>query len=108
MLRRMAAVLVAATVLVAAPLAQQPDVVEQSGAAFRAGVDLVSMNVTITDRDSRYVRDLDRDDFAIYEDGVQQDISFFNRSQLPIALSLLLDSSAQHGGPHRDAAVGGG
>jgi Ca-activated chloride channel family protein len=92
--RRIAAALVAAFALAAVPAAQQSDIIEQSGAAFRASIDLVSMNVTVTDRDRRYVRDLDQIDFAVYEDGVQQDISFFSRSQLPIALSLLLDSSA--------------
>jgi Ca-activated chloride channel family protein len=80
-----------ATVLAATVAAQQPI---DSGAAFRAGVDLVSMNVTVTDRESRYVRGLGQDDFAVYEDGVQQGISFFSQSQLPLALSLLLDSSA--------------
>ncbi len=64
--------------------------------SFRAGVDVVSLNVTVTDADNRFITDLDRDDFAIYEDGVQQEITFFNRprAQLPIALSLLMDTSA--------------
>jgi VWFA-related protein len=31
---------------------------------------------------------------VVYEDGIKQDITFFNRRQQPIALSLLLDSSA--------------
>ena len=62
--------------------------------SFRAGVDVVSLNVTVTDADNRFITDLDQDDFAVYEDGVQQEITFFNRSQLPIALSLLMDTSA--------------
>jgi Ca-activated chloride channel family protein len=40
------------------------------------------------------VTDLDMPDFAVFEDGVQQDITFFSRRQQPIALSLLLDTSA--------------
>jgi VWFA-related protein len=91
---QVAAALITSAALVSVPLAQQPDVVEQSDASFRASVDLVSMNVTVTDRDNRYVRGLDQGNFYVYEDGVQQDISFFSRTQLPIALSLLLDSSA--------------
>lgn len=62
--------------------------------AFRAGVDLVSLNVTVTDRDNRYVTDIDAERFQVYEDGALQDISFFSRTQLPIALSLLMDTSA--------------
>ena len=62
--------------------------------SFRAGVDIVSLNVTVVDGQNRYITDLDQQDFAVFEDGVKQDVSFFNRRQQPIALSLLLDSSA--------------
>jgi Ca-activated chloride channel family protein len=62
--------------------------------AFRAGVDIVSLNVTVQDAAQHYVTDLEQGEFAIFEDGVKQEVSFFNRRQQPIALSLLLDSSA--------------
>ena len=61
---------------------------------FRAGVELVSLNVTVTDSQGRYVTDLNESDFSVFEDGAKQDLSFFNRTNLPIALSLLIDSSA--------------
>jgi Ca-activated chloride channel family protein len=61
---------------------------------FRAGVDLVSLNVTVTDGTARYVTDLTAEDFNVFEDGVKQDITFFNRTNLPVALALLLDTSA--------------
>ena len=61
---------------------------------FRAGVELVSLNVTVTDSAGRYVTDLGEADFSVFEDGAKQDLSFFNRNNLPIALSLLIDSSA--------------
>ncbi len=62
--------------------------------AFRTGIDLVSLNVTVTDASARFVTDLERDDFSVFEDGVKQDITFFNKSTLPIALALMLDTSA--------------
>jgi len=62
--------------------------------AFRAGVDIVSLNVTVVDSANRYVTDLEQSDFQIFEDGVKQDVAFFTKRQQPIALSLLLDSSA--------------
>jgi Ca-activated chloride channel family protein len=62
--------------------------------AFRAGVEIVSLNVTVMDGTNRYITDLDTNDFSIFEDGVKQELTFFNRRQQPIALSLLLDSSA--------------
>jgi Ca-activated chloride channel homolog len=61
---------------------------------FRAGVELVSLNVTVTDSQGRYVTDLEQADFSVFEDGAKQELTFFNRSNLPIALSLLIDSSA--------------
>jgi VWFA-related protein len=62
--------------------------------AFRAGVDIVSLNVTVQDTAGHYVTDLEQTEFSIFEDGVRQEVTFFNRRQQPIALSLLLDSSA--------------
>lgn len=61
---------------------------------FRAGVDLVSLNVTVTDGTAHYITDLAAEDFNVFEDGVKQDVTFFNRTNLPIALALLLDTSA--------------
>lgn len=62
--------------------------------SFRTGVELVSLNVTVIDANARYVTDLEQDDFNVFEDGVKQDITFFNRTNLPIGLSLMLDTSA--------------
>ena len=61
---------------------------------FRAGVELVSLNVTVTDGTQKYVTDLAPEDFQVYEDGVKQEVTFFNKTNLPIALALLLDTSA--------------
>ena len=72
--------------------AQQPQDLQTP--SFRAGVDVVSLNITVTDRDGRFVTDLDQTNFLVYEDGVQQDVTFFTKTQLPIALALLIDTSA--------------
>ena len=62
--------------------------------AFRAGIELVSLNVTVTDATARFVTDLEQDEFSVFEDGVKQDVTFFTKTNLPIALALLLDTSA--------------
>jgi Ca-activated chloride channel family protein len=62
--------------------------------AFRAGVELVSLNVTVADATGRYVTDLEQADFSVFEDGVKQDVTFFNKTNLPVALALMLDTSA--------------
>lgn len=74
------------------PATQQPTV--QQAPSFRAGVELVSLNVTVTDSASRYITDLRQEDFQVFEDGVLQDVTFFTRTNLPIALGLLVDTSA--------------
>src|ERR1051325_3669473 len=84
-----------AAVLCAVPLlgaATQPPPAQQS--PFRAGIDLVSLNVTVVDGASHYVTDLAADEFSVFEDGVKQDVPFFNHANLPIALALLVDTSA--------------
>jgi Ca-activated chloride channel family protein len=97
MIRRAAAaatvIAVACIIRLGAAGAQPPDTPAQSP-SFRAGVDVVSLNVTVTDREGRFVTDLQEASFRIYEDGVQQEINFFTKTQLPIALALLIDTSA--------------
>ena len=92
MTRRVAAAafIAAAGLLLGGALRAQPP----DAPAFRAGVDVVSLNITVTDRGGRFVTDLEQSDFQVYEDGVQQEINFFTRTQLPIALALLIDTSA--------------
>lgn len=85
----LAALVLAAT---AAGHAQQEP--RQPLPVFRAGVDVVSLNVTVTDNAGRYVTEIPAEEFSVFEDGVKQDIVFFSKSQLPIALALLLDTSA--------------
>lgn len=70
-----------------------------SGAAhaqqtFRAATDVVSLTVTVTDNQNRFVPKLPREDFQVFEDGALQDISFFSNDKQPAALSLLVDTSA--------------
>jgi Ca-activated chloride channel homolog len=112
-------VLAPLTVALAVPLlihAQQP-VAPPSPApppkagqpSFRTAIDVVSMNVTVTDSTNRYVTDLTEKDFEIFEDGVKQDLTLFNRSNLPVALSLLIDTSSSmedRMSTAQDAAIG--
>jgi len=60
---------------------------------LRTGVELVSLSVTVTEA-GRYVTGLDQHEFEVFEDGVKQSVSFFSRVQQPIALAVLLDTSA--------------
>jgi Ca-activated chloride channel family protein len=81
----------------------------QAPQVFRAGVEVVSLNVTVADAQGRFVTDLAQEDFSVFEDGAKQELTYFNRTNLPIALSLLIDSSAsmeQRMDNAQEAAIG--
>jgi len=61
---------------------------------FRSAVDLVSLNVIVTDARDRFVTGLGQEDFAVFEDGVAQDVSFFAATNVPLDLAILLDVSS--------------
>jgi Ca-activated chloride channel homolog len=67
---------------------------QQQGGRIRSGVELVSLNVTVTDGGNKYATDLNEEDFEVYEDGAKQKLTFFSKTQQPISLALLLDTSA--------------
>ncbi len=77
----------------AAPAQQEQDV-DEGRYQFRVSVDLISLNVTVTDARSRFITDLKRDDFRVFEDGVHQELDVFSQEDLPLRMILLLDSSA--------------
>jgi Ca-activated chloride channel family protein len=74
-----------------APQAPSPNGPSQT---FRSNIDVVSLNVTVTDSAGHYVRDLAESDFLVFENGVKQDLTFFTHQQAPVSLAMLLDSSA--------------
>jgi Ca-activated chloride channel family protein len=103
----LAAAMACATVVVSAQ--QMPGIRRPADQIFRATVEMVSLNVTVVDAQNRYVTDLDRSDFGVFEDGAKQEITYFNKTSLPIALSLLIDTSAsmeQRMATAQEAAVG--
>ncbi len=60
---------------------------------FRVSVDTVSLAVTVEDDEGRLVTELPRENFQIFEDGVEQEIQFFSRGELPLRMVILVDTS---------------
>ncbi|HSL20927.1 MAG TPA: VWA domain-containing protein [Vicinamibacterales bacterium] len=85
------ALCVAASAAAQTPAAQAA---EQQTPVFRSGAELVALSVAVVDQAEHFVRGLDAGDFAVYEDGVRQNVSFFAASDVPLDLILLLDTSA--------------
>lgn len=80
-----------------------PKVSAQQAPVFRAGIDLVNLGLTVTDRKGGLTTDLTAGDFEVYEDGKKQTIRYFasgERSegvQSDLHLGLLLDVSESMG-----------
>jgi len=70
-----------------------------SAQVFRAGVDMVSLGVTVVDRAGDLVGGLAPEDFAVFEDGVRQDVQLFvdgttaDGDRPPLHIGLLFDTS---------------
>lgn len=54
---------------------------------------LVRLNVGVVDQRGRPITSLDRSSFAVYEDGVKQEISRFEPTAAPFSVVMLLDMS---------------
>jgi VWFA-related protein len=61
---------------------------------IRVEVNLVNLFATVRDKHKAIVTGLTKDDFQVYEDGQQQEITYFSaESNLPITLGMLIDTS---------------
>jgi len=54
---------------------------------------LVSVPVSVSDREGRYIPGLKKENFTVYQDGVKQNIAFFATYDEPLNIALLLDTS---------------
>jgi VWFA-related protein len=61
---------------------------------IRVEVNLVNLFATVRDKHKAIVTGLTKDDFQVFEDGQQQEITYFSaESSLPITLGILMDTS---------------
>ena len=67
---------------------------EPSAAVFRSSANIVPLNVTVTDASRQFVRGLTATDFAVFEDGVPQQVKFFEATDTPLDLIVLIDTSS--------------
>ena len=76
------------------------------GQTFRSRVVTVPVTATVVDAQGRLVRGLTRDDFQVFEDGVEQPVTQFTDERVPVSLGLLLDASdSMRGRPMVDASA---
>lgn len=60
----------------------------------RVNTTLVTLPVSVMDRNGRFIPDLRQQDFRIYEDGVEHEVAYFASIEKPFTLALVLDTSA--------------
>jgi VWFA-related protein len=60
---------------------------------FTAGITQVEVYATVTDPRGRPIRDLGREDFTLYEDGIAQTITAFVHGEFPASVALAIDRS---------------
>ena len=63
------------------------------GDVIRVDTSFVSVPVSVVDRQGRFIPNLKRDDFTIFENGVQQQVAHFEPADKPFTVALLLDTS---------------
>lgn len=74
------------------PSSNGPEEVD-AGDVIRVETTLVTLPVSVMDRDGRYIPNLRKEDFRLWEDGVEQDVAFFSAVDKPFSLVLMLDTS---------------
>ncbi|HLR04988.1 MAG TPA: VWA domain-containing protein [Pyrinomonadaceae bacterium] len=63
------------------------------GDIVRVNTTLVSIPVSVMDRDGKYIPNLRKEDFRIWEDGVEQQVAYFASTEKPFTVALLIDTS---------------
>ncbi len=74
-------------------IALRPAADRASQATFSTDVDLVLLNVSVTENGKTAVLGLQKNNFRVYEDGVPQNISYFRNEDIPVTVGLVVDRS---------------
>jgi VWFA-related protein len=63
------------------------------GSVVRVSTSLITVPAVVMDRNGRYIANLRKEDFHIYEDGVEQNVAYFASVERPFTVALMLDVS---------------
>jgi len=63
------------------------------GATFRADSNLVLIPISVTDTLNRFVLGLQKQDFRLFDDGVEQSIAHISGEDIPLSVGLAFDTS---------------
>ncbi len=94
----------------ASPQNEQPVTEEEDdGEIIKVETNLVTLPVSVLDREGRFISSLEQRDFQIFDNGVQQKVEYFQSVESPFTVILLIDvspSTQYHIEEIQDAAIG--
>ena len=67
--------------------------VDEQDDVVRVETNLVTVPASVMDRDGRYITNLKKEDFQIFENGIEQEVAFFASVEQPLTVLFLLDTS---------------
>jgi Ca-activated chloride channel family protein len=70
----------------------QPQEVDENS-VLRVSTSLITVPAVVMDRDGRYIGNLQKEDFQVFEDGVAQKVTYFAPVEKPFTVALMLDVS---------------
>jgi VWFA-related protein len=77
----------------ASPQNKQPVTEEEDDEIIKVETNLVTLPVSVLDRDGRFISSLEQRDFQIFDNGVQQKVEYFQSVESPFTVILLIDVS---------------
>ncbi|MFN0139391.1 MAG: VWA domain-containing protein [Pyrinomonadaceae bacterium] len=75
------------------PAATSTPPLNEDDEVIKIETNLVTMPVSVLDRDGRFISGLQQDDFKIFENGVEQKIDYFQSVEQPFTVILMIDVS---------------
>lgn len=75
------------------PKTTETPIVDDDDEVIKVETELVTMPVSVLDRDGRFISGLQQGDFQIFENGVQQKVEHFQSVEQPFTVILLIDVS---------------
>lgn len=75
------------------PATPSPDPVKEDLDVVRINTTLVTVPVRVMDRNGKYVPDMRREEFRLFEEGVEQQLAYFAPVQSPFIVVFMIDNS---------------
>jgi Ca-activated chloride channel family protein len=73
--------------------AQEPKKSKDSDYTLSVNVDLRLLHVSVQDEKGEIIKGLKKDEFTVYEDKIQQEISLFKEEDVPVSMGMVIDNS---------------